>query len=178
MTIPLKVVYSTLEGGVKTGKFGFYIGSRYGFAKVIKFALGIHSYPKNSQEIEFEKTFGGLVFGIMAFPLGLIGGFFKGFYNQGDLLKDIMNINDKINNVENIFEPKLENEQYQKELDDNLKKFVYFKNDKVVGFAKFSKNITPPVEGYYFRCNYYIKINVKIAGIILNRKRQNIYWWL
>ena len=171
LTIPLKVVYSTLEGGVNTGKFGFYIGSRYGFAKVIKFALGIHSYPKNAQEIEFEKIFGGLVLGIMAFPLGLIGGFFKGFYNQGDLLKDIMNINDKINNVENIFEPKLENEQYQKELDDNLKKFVYFKNDKVVGFAKFSKNITPPVEGYYFRCNYYIKINVKIAGIILNRKR-------
>ena len=171
LTVPLKIVYSSLEGGVKLGKMGFYIGSRFGFAKIIKLALGIYSFPRNAQEAENERTLGGFVLGIMAFPLGLIGGFFKGFYDQGDLVKDIMNINDKTENIENIFEPKLENAQNQKELGENLKKFVYFKNDKVVGFVKFSKNITPPVDGYYFKCKYNIKIDVKIAGIILNRKR-------
>ena len=171
ITVPLKIVYSSFSGGVKLGKMGFYIGSKFGFAKIIKYTFGIYTYPRNEQEEEIEKTFGGLILGVMAFPLGLIGGFFKGFYDQGDLVKDIMNINDKTNNIENIFEPKLEDTQYQKSLNENLKKFVYFKNDKIVGFIKFSKNITPPVDGYYFKCNYYIKINVKISGIILNRKR-------
>jgi hypothetical protein len=171
LTVPLKIVYASVDGGIKLGKMGFYICSKYGFGRIIKYALGIFTPPRNYEEMEFEKTFGGFVLGIMAFPLGLIGGFFKGFYDQGEIVKDIMNINERKDKIENIFEPKLENEEYQKILSDNFKKFVYFKNDKVIGFIKFSKNITPPVKGYYFKCDYNIKIKVKISGIFLNRKR-------
>ena len=56
-------------------------------------------------------------------------------------------------------------------LNESLKKFVYFKDDKIVGFIKFAKDITPPVEGYYFKCDFNIKIEVLISGIILNRNR-------
>ena len=56
-------------------------------------------------------------------------------------------------------------------MNEGLKKFVYFKDDKIVGFIKFSKNITPPVEGYYFNCNFNMKIEVQITGVILNRNR-------
>ena len=110
LTVPLKIVYSSVDGGIQLGKMGFYIGSKYGFGRIIKYALGIFSPPRNYEEMVFEKTFGGFVLGIMAFPLGLIGGFFKGFYDQGEIVKDIMNINEKKENIENIFEPKLENE--------------------------------------------------------------------
>ena len=52
-----------------------------------------------------------------------------------------------------------------------MKKFIYFKNNKIVGFIKFGKNITPPVRGYYFNCNFNVKIEVHISGIILNRNK-------
>ena len=52
-----------------------------------------------------------------------------------------------------------------------MKKFVYFKDDKIVGFIKFAKNITPPVEGYYFICEFNMKIDVQISGVIINRNK-------
>ena len=125
LTVPLKIVYASVDGGIKLGKMGFYIGSKYGFGRIVKYGLDIFTPPRNYEEIEFEKTFGGFVFGIMAFPLGLIGGFFKGFYDQGEIVKDIMNINERKDKIENIFEPKLENEEYQKILSDNFKLIKY-----------------------------------------------------
>ena len=56
-------------------------------------------------------------------------------------------------------------------LNESLKKFVYFKDNKIVGFIKFAKDITPPVEGYYFKCDFNLKVEVQISGIILNRNR-------
>ena len=52
-----------------------------------------------------------------------------------------------------------------------MKKFVYFKDNKVVGFIKFVYNIVPPVNGYYFKCNYNFKIKVEITGIVLSSNK-------
>ena len=57
------------------------------------------------------------------------------------------------------------------QLIENIKKFVYFKDNKVVGFIKFAQNITPNVNGYYFNCEYNMKISVDIAGIIIDRNK-------
>ena len=48
---------------------------------------------------------------------------------------------------------------------------MFFKDNKIVGFIKFPQNITPPVNGYYFNCNFNVKIEVHISGIILNRNK-------
>ena len=37
--------------------------------------------------------------------------------------------------------------------------------------VKFAKDITPPVNGYYFNCEFNMKIEVDITGIILNRNK-------
>lgn len=47
----------------------------------------------------------------------------------------------------------------EESLAKNLEKFVYFKDKKVVGFIKFENDITPPVNGRFFKCNYYIEVN-------------------
>lgn len=86
-------------------------------------------------------------------------------------MKDILNMHKNQNNIENKFSYKLEKEEIEMYI-ENLKKFVYFKDDKVVGFIKFSKSILPPVNGYYFKCNYNIKIEVKVAGIITNSNKE------
>ena len=87
-------------------------------------------------------------------------------------MKDILNLNDNQNNIINNFSPKLSKPEYEKIIIDSLNKFVYFNNNnKVVGFIKFAYNIIPPMNGYYFKCNYNIKIKVEIEGIILNSKK-------
>ena len=113
-------------------------------------------------------SLGELMFGL---PLSLIGGAGLGFYLQGKIMKDVLNLNENENDFKNDFKSKINNKYDVKLLNEGLKKFVYFKDDKIVGFIKFSKNITPPVEGYYFNCNFNMKIEVQITGVILNRNR-------
>ena len=113
-------------------------------------------------------SLGELMFGL---PLSLIGGAGLGFYLQGKIMKDVLNLNENENDFKNDFKSKIDNKCDVKLLNEGLKKFVYFKDDKIVGFIKFSKNITPPVEGYYFNCNFNMKIEVQITGVILNRNR-------
>ena len=86
----------------------------------------------------------------------MCSGFAVGFDNQEKIIKEIMKLNEKEN---------------KKLMIETLKKFVYFKDNKVVGFIKFAKNITPPVNGYYFKCNFNIKIEVHISGMIINRNK-------
>ena len=45
----------------------------------------------------------------------------------------------------------------------DIQKFVYFKDDKIIGFIKFIKDITPPVDGYYFKCDFNIKVDGQMA---------------
>jgi hypothetical protein len=80
-------------------------------------------------------------------------------------------LNEKKKEFKNDFNAKISNPEDKKLIIENLKKFLYFKNNKIVGFIKFGKNVTPPVRGYYFNCNFNVKIEVHISGIILNRNK-------
>ena len=57
------------------------------------------------------------------------------------------------------------------EISEEFKKYVYFKDNKVIGFVKFIRDITPPVKGYYFNCDFEFKINIHISGIILDQNK-------
>jgi len=61
------------------------------------------------------------------------------------------------------FSAKYQSYSYKKK---NIQKFVYFKDNKIVGFIKFKNNITPPVNGYYFKCKYNLKLDLKISKCI------------
>lgn len=37
---------------------------------------------------------------------------------------------------------------------------------------KFIRDITPPVQGYYFNCQYNFKINIHVSGIIFDQEKQ------
>ena len=110
--------------------------------------------------------------GIRDAAIGLLCGFFLGLREQGKVAKDALNLNDNLSYLKNDFKKKFSiNEEQESLLIEELKKFVFFKDNKVVGFIKFENDITPPVNGYYFNCEFNTKIEVEIAGIILNRNK-------
>ena len=113
----------------------------------------------------------GIILGMTAAHEEVITGINNGFSKQGKIVKEIFNADKHQKDFTNNFKTKLEKDDGKKIINDNLKKFVYFKDNKIVGFIKFAKDITPPVEGYYFKCDYNLKIEVEITGIILNRNR-------
>ena len=63
------------------------------------------------------------------------------------------------------------NEKELKEATEEIKKFVYFKDKKIIGFVKFVRDITPPLNGYYFNCNYNFIINIHIAGMVFDQDK-------
>ena len=101
----------------------------------------------------------------------IINGLRNGIVEQGEIIREVFNADNHQKFFTNNFKTKMEKDDDEKIAKDNLKKFVYFKDNKIVGFIKFGKDITPPVEGYYFKCDYNLKIEVEITGIILNRNR-------
>ena len=110
--------------------------------------------------------------GIRDAAIGLLCGFFLGLREQGKVAKDALNLNDNLSYLKNDFKKKFSiNEEQKSLLIEELKKFVFFKDNKIVGFIKFENDITPPVNGYYFNCEFNTKIEVEIAGIILNRNK-------
>ena len=165
-TLLNKNIYQTQNYSLNKNKYGFFMKIN---ALLLPFesslvggllGLGISTSAKN---------LGQLFFGL---PLGLLGGAGLGLYQQGKIVKDALNLNENDRNFKNDFISKIKNNNDEKLLlNEELKKFVYFKDDKIVGFIKFAKNITPPVEGYYFNCNFNMKIEVQITGVILNRNR-------
>ena len=99
--------------------------------------------------------------GILASFIGSIGGLFSySIYhdyspgNKSLSRKTILSSSKHKNNINK--------EQIKKE----IQKFVYFKDNKIVGFIKFINNIAPPVNGYYFKCYYNLKFDVKISNCI------------
>ena len=136
------------------------------------------SNNNNSEKDNQEKkisiiggVIGGVVGGVLGTTVGALGGFGVGVAKQIGIVKEILNINDKQYSVHNKYTPNLKKPEYETILIENLKKFVYFKDNKVVGFIKFAYNIVPPVNGYYFKCNYNVKAKVEIAGIILSSNK-------
>ena len=132
---------------------------------------------ENNKNNENDKTsfilgiIGGIFGGILGTSLGALSGFAMGTAHQFYVVKDILNLNYNQNNIWKKFATKISQPEYKKLIVDSLKKFVYFKDDKVVGFIKFANNIVPPINGYFFKCNYNIKIKLEINGIILSSKK-------
>ena len=60
------------------------------------------------------------------------------------------------------------NDDINDKIKEELKKFVYFKDNKIIGFIKFRGNIAPPINGHYFKCNFNLKITTKIPGLVSN----------
>ena len=127
---------------------------------------------KGLSENIFEGPIEFVVGTIAGIPNGIIHGIKEGFSTQKDIVKEVLNLDKNTKGLNNNFKMRMNNDDIDEELlNESLKKFVYFKDDKIVGFIKFAKDITPPVEGYYFKCDFNIKIEVLISGIILNRNR-------
>ena len=113
----------------------------------------------------------GIVGGILGAPIGMIGGFLKGIYDQGKMLVNGLSyMKGKEATTDNEVKNKI-TEKDKLQIIEDLKRFVYFKDDKVIGFIKFAQNITPNVNGYYFNCEYNMRIDVDIEGILLNRNK-------
>ena len=113
-----------------------------------------------------------MFYGILGVPKGFVNGFIIGAMEGGDIAKDCLNLNAEVKDVDIDYKRKysIYKEQILVVIEE-LKKFVFFKDNKVVGFIKFGKDITPPVNGYYFNCEYKMKIEVEITGIILKRNK-------
>ena len=149
LSAPIIPAITTVGGGLAGGATGVFIGM-----------------DENIQDPDF-----GTLYGIIGLSTGMILGLFTGICQSAKITKDILNLNDNDNRICNNLNAKIEKTEDKKSLVENLKKFVYFKNNKIVGFIKFKGNITPPVNGYFFNCNYFIKIKVQTAGVILNRNK-------
>ena len=170
LTIPIKPLIESFNYASMTGSFGLTMAS--GAISDIKKGLPLigdpgYEYGESKNDLLSSAIVGGLTVSV-----GFIWGFIKGVIDQGNITKDCLNLNENQNNMESEFKGKIDIVEKQKSLIiDELKKFVFFKDNKVVGFIKFEKNITPPVNGYYFNCEFNMKIEVDITGIILNRNK-------
>ena len=99
--------------------------------------------------------------GILSYCIGTFGGIASYFiyhdYSPGERTP-IGNF--KSNSI------KEKNNINNEKIKEELQKFVYFKDNKIIGFIKFKNNITPPVNGYYFKCDFTLKLDIKIPNII------------
>ena len=166
-TLLNKNIYQTQKYSLNKNKYGF-------FMKINALLLPIESSLVGGflglGVSTSAKSLGELFFGL---PLGLLGGAGLGFYQQGKIVKDALNLNENDRNFNNYFISKIKNNDDNEQLllNEELKKFIYFKDNKIVGFIKFAKDITPPLEGYYFICEFNMKIDVQISGVIINRSK-------
>ncbi len=170
-----KTIFHTQKYTLNENKFGL-------LEKINAPLLPIEKTLAESYDCLMLGAICGCIFGPFASLIGLFGMYAKsdeiiinglrnGIVEQGDIMIEIFNADEHQKDFINNFQTKLEKDDDKKIINDNLKKFVYFKDNKIVGFIKFAKDITPPVEGYYFKCDYNLKIEVEITGIILNRNR-------
>ena len=141
----------------------------------------------------FATCFGGYIGGIIGGTAGTIGG---GFISYGSNLilgalaggclsffagaiggAGLFYLDTNYSPGQKIFSDKFTSRINQQdgntidEIKEEIQKFVYFKDNKIVGFIKFKKDITPPVNGYYFKCEFNMKIVIGIPGIILTNNQ-------
>jgi len=139
---------------------GLYYGSIGGYI--------LCDFYEKKEEINLNLN---IVGGILGAPIGMVCGFLKGIYDQGKMLVNGLSyMKGKEATTDNEVKNKI-TEKDKLQIIEDLKRFVYFKDDKVVGFIKFAQNITPNVNGYYFNCEYNMRIDVDIEGILLNRNK-------
>ena len=90
----------------------------------------------------------GILLGISVTHHDVITGINNGFSKQGKIVKEIFNADKHQKDFTNNFQTKLEKDDGKKIINDNLKKFVYFKDNKIVGFIKFTKDIIVKVSAW------------------------------
>jgi hypothetical protein len=174
-TLLNKTIFHTQKYTLNESKFGL-------LEKINAPLLPIEKTIYESSESLFMGAFFSSIFGPFGALIGILGiyaakdqilinGLRCGIIEQGEIVREIFNTDNHQKDFSNNFKTKLENDVDEKIINDNLKKFVYFKDNKIVGFIKFTKDITPPVEGYYFKCDFNLKVEIQISGIILNRNR-------
>ena len=168
LTFPIRPIIDSIIGGVLGFGFCFYL------EEIAKLEDLFFKEKKNDEKKNYASNIIGIIMGfIIGIPTGIIGslgGLGYGIYQQIDIVKDILKLKEVKKELKNDFEAKISNEDKELII-ENLKKFVFFKDNKIVGFIKFPQNITPPVNGYYFNCNFKVKIEANISGIILNRNK-------
>ena len=103
---------------------------------------------------------GSLIGGGIGSIIGTVGGLVLGILIT-EYSRTKTNFSDKYE-----IETSKETNDINNKIKEEIQKFVYFKDNKVVGFIKFGGNITPPVNGYYFKCGYNFKIKTNIPGIV------------
>ena len=170
ISLPKKTFSYFLSWGIAGNMYGMIIGYN-GLSEDLVNDLVNNRPAEYVYSDSNQNVIGGIIGGIIGVPVGIIAGLFGSIIEKGRQIKDNWSKNENQIKSENKFVPKIENPEYKKLLIQNLEKFVYFKDNKIVGFIKFTENITPPVNGYYFNCKYNVKIEVSMAGIILNRNR-------
>ena len=168
LTFPIRPIIDSIIGGVLGFGFCFYL------EEIAKLEDLFFKEKKNDEKKNYASNIidiiTGFIIGIPTGIIGSLGGLGYGIYQQIDIVKDILKLKEVKKELKNDFEAKISNEDKELII-ENLKKFVFFKDNKIVGFIKFPQNITPPVNGYYFNCNFKVKIEANISGIILNRNK-------
>ena len=167
VTAPIRPIVLSATGFFNGGYYGFLNCSGLALAPLyLLLMFADEDYEPPSLSIPL-----GVVGGILGAPIGMIAGFLRGIYDQGKMLiNGLSYMKGKEATTDNEVKNKIsENDKIQ--IIEDVKKFVYFKDDKVVGFIKFAQDITPNVNGYYFNCEYNMRIDVDIEGIILNRNK-------
>ena len=106
--------------------------------------------------------------GSLSFIIGLITGgavatklLETQYYSDSQYFKSNTSTSKEIKELNNI---------NKEQIKEELQKFVYFKEDKIIGFIKFKNDITPPVDGYYFKCDFNLKVDYNSSKNILNEK--------
>ena len=174
LTFPIRPIIDSIIGGVLGFCFISFEDDMLNPFNLLEEILKIDNphldfgEKKNEEKKNYASNIiDGFIIGI---PFGIFGGLGYGIYEQIDIVKDILKLKEVKKELKNDFEAKISNEDKELII-KNLKKFVFFKDNKIVGFIKFPQNITPPVNGYYFNCNFNVKIEANISGIILNRNK-------
>ena len=171
LAIPIKPLGHAFIGTLAWG-LGWFIappGTPFSFGH---FVDGEYDWEIGVPEGHEPGLLKSVFFGILGIPYGFVQGFIDGAKRESGVVKECLNLNVETKDQEIDYKGKYSiNEEQISLLIEELKKFVFFKDGKIVGFIKFGRDITPPVNGYYFNCEYNIKIEVEITGIILNRNK-------
>ena len=177
LSIPVKPILYSFIGTLVGGFAGFIFppGTSINFQGVVDTIhfLGDPGYEYDSCDNDYEPGFLKRVFyGIVGIPYGFYFGFTQGAEENSGAFKECLNLDPKDKDQDIDYTKKYSiNKEQMSLLIEELKKFVFYKDNKVVGFIKFGNDITPPVNGYYFNCEFNIKVEVEITGIILNRNK-------
>ena len=126
LTIPIKPLIESFSYAVKTGSFGFIMTSNA--ISDIRKGLPFFGDPEYEYDKSRNDLLSSAIVGGLSVSFGFIGGFIKGIFDQRNITKDCLNLNENQKNIENEFKGKIDIGEKEKSLlIDELKKFVFLK---------------------------------------------------